>query len=127
MSYSLSQTAGAPARMWWVYAIRATTKRISKGQVSWAALQRAALLRRSYIPTYARALALQLGGTSDPTLTAAAGAEGQAVDGSVLVPPATRERVSAAGTAVAEDGQIKAMDAQLEQGTIVLFRWVVCW
>jgi hypothetical protein len=108
--------------MWWVYAIRATTKRISKGQVSWATLQRAALLRRSYIPAYARALALQLGGSNDPALTAASGADGQVTDGSVTVAPATRERVASAAVAVAEEAQIKGMDAQLEQGTIVLFR-----
>lgn len=123
--FLLPYTTGVAARMWWMYATRALLKRLSKGRMSWPGLQRAAMLRKAYIPAYARAMALRLGGGSDPVVVALdAGVAAGREAGLAPVGPATKEQVSAAAAAAAALPEIQAMDAQLEQGTIVLFRWV---
>lgn len=88
--------AGPSARAWWQYALRAVRARYlsrSRGS-SWSTLSMVCALRKRYVPHYAKCLA-----------------EAVSVSGG--------SRVGGVGG----DDAIAAMDAQLEEATILVFRY----
>ncbi|KAJ9533703.1 hypothetical protein QJQ45_026839, partial [Haematococcus lacustris] len=100
--------SGLAARLWWRYAYRALAKRLARqrGGMSWSRLQRTAGLRKLYVPAYLQAL----------QQVEQAGQAGGAASGKV-------KAVGLVGLSEGEGGaQLQAMEAQLEEGSILLFR-----
>ncbi|GIL65097.1 hypothetical protein Vafri_18864, partial [Volvox africanus] len=111
-------TSGADARVWWRYALFAVQKQLRLqrgGGCSWAQLQTACRLRKKYIPAYARCLtaaaAAAVGAPSGTGATTASSGRGGGGGMSLEV-------VAGLGG----DDSIGEMDAQLPEGTILLFR-----
>lgn len=95
--------------MWWRYALLAVRKQLrARGRMSWVQLSSVCRLRKEYVPAYARWLVEQQ-----------AQAQGQA-KGAGAAPGGAQQE------ALGGDAAIAAMDAQLSEGTILLFRWVRC-
>lgn len=95
---ALFTNPGTSARAWWQYALRAVRVRYlarTRGS-SWSTLSMVCSLRKRYVPHYAKCLA--------EAVSAPGGSRAEAVGG---------------------DSAIAAMDAQLEEATILVFRWVV--
>lgn len=86
--------AGAPARAWWQYALRAVRYLARTRGLSWEALRRVCELRKLYVPHYTACLV--------KSAAAAGGSRAAGVGG---------------------DAVIAGMDAQLDEATILVFRW----
>ncbi|GFR52304.1 hypothetical protein Agub_g14841, partial [Astrephomene gubernaculifera] len=113
---------GDAARIWWRYAFRAVRKQLTRGssRCSWGQLRTACLLRKQYVPAYVRYLT-----TGSSSVTGAVG--GATGGGGTAGTAGGGGGVTGGGTAgsvvrLGGDEGIAALDAQLPEGTILLFR-----
>lgn len=98
--------AGEAARVWWRYAFLGVRTQLRGSRVAWTQLRTACLLRKAYVPAYVRCL----------EAASAAAAKGSGGKGQGAGQP------GAPTAGLGGDAAIAAMDAQLPESTILLFR-----